>query len=601
MAFREDFDTLIRLIYKSEGQKEAVIGAEAVSASVDKVGVKSRNLNNDFAALQRGFRANETAAKALAPAVDKVTDSTTKAAKSIGFKVNALDMLVGRFVLYAQAAMYAKMIADEFTKTIEASTEAVRKAEAGFGPLTTATDNQKAALDRLNTAQGEYMKADLIGKLGAEAYSHDMAAKAADRHATALMKLQRWYTEQTSLPVPTLEELTHTGLYSDANAGWMGIAGAATGGSTAISPYKKVPDYFLKAVENDLKGLGHTPTMEEVNSAIDMEDRIYNPGLDSSTLQGISRYFGAQTNWGNAISSWADLQHRNDTNKKLPPFIDRSTQPKQRYSFPESFGHWGTLGYLPHNMFGGIQGRIWDTEMFGTSFTRAIGLPEDFADAGWLPHGRNLSGGSAAQSIVGRLGGYLSAQNMAGHVFGGVLRGSVPAVEHDAMLRQLGAMAGTRGGGWGDEDLYGGAGGSISGYAAQLAGDNNAAQRRLARNRRYRQNAYGAAGAYASGGFGAAASFGLDLIAPGLGSIGLPLVSKLFGGIFGGHKHRDIGTTPSNPLYVRDSLLSERIAQVLNILLPQAAQQQSLGITDTFRQIRGQNAPVMRSAMGVSR
>lgn len=124
--------------------------------------------------------------------------------------------------------------------------------------------------------------------------------------------------------------------------------------------------------------------------------------------------------------------------------------------------------------------------------------------------------------------------------------------------------------------------------------------RSKARQRMRREQAYGIGGGFLSGGLPGALSAAGSMFGGPLGGLLGGILGKGLGGLFGGGKHKDLGLTPSNPLYVHDTLMYNAISQTLNILLAQKAQQSSASVTRDFRDVRAQ-ANVTRTAMGVAR
>lgn len=661
--------TLARLKYIIEEQ-----GGKATQGAIDAVN----------AAIDRG--------KVATQGHTKITEQATAA---FGLKIRAIDMLVGRFVLYGQALLQAKMVVEAVQKVyIDMIEEAVKHEEtleAGVRTLTTAIDAEKTAISDLKAARVEYAKDDIAALTFREAAAHEAAALAIKRHGDAYSSLMS-YVSGGGAAAPVRPGTPHGPGY-----------GAHHGGTPGQTSRDLMLSNITTSVEQRLGALGHPPSAYEIaqvadqigalngltdletKSIVDYEAYKYShlatpkgPTLvDQMSVRGLSK---SQTGVAAEIIGRGRLAGLNETQitALLTMGLGESSlgaNPGDPRKLANGVNHLGLFQMAPGWMgFSGDRGdNLAQIEHmigimkraerdhitpYGKSFDWAHATPGEIALAmensdeqpsyygkfeqkargliatfdgvpsgvygsppkpkkdkkirwsdipGWAGFDNASGAPSFRPGIGGERAAFPQGDMSEGYRIGdfsdltpGPYRGSVKYGRAGLYDPISGA------GYYGRDDIIEGNYTGDIGWLQNGEAWNSqpytpdrtdwaAQQRRVERNARYRQNAYGAAGAFASGGFGGAASFGLDLISPGLGSIGLPLLGKLgkVFGIGGGHKNRDIGLTPSQPVYVSDVETRQLISQFLNVYLPTiagragAAVDRATGQLPTFRASAG--------------
>lgn len=677
MSVRMGAAEYAKLIYQIEtqGSEKAKAAIAGVNAEVDK-GTKS---------------------------INQLTQATEKSTQASKLKINALDMLVGRFVLYTQAVLYAQMIIkaydDQHKKMIESAVKGEEELTEKYRTLTKAIDDQKKSSEELQRVRGELLSDQHIGVLREVEARNVAIADAIKGQADNIQRMlgfknefaQFWYDLQTfgysfdpklrgaaseinkqfagrSAP-PSADEINRAvkqwmvaNGYNPDSAQMRGyIATHVARGGNFPAPY--VPqgpalgynpalNNKLSQSQQDIAGQiiqygrthGYSDTDIQVALMAAAQESSFNPNASNETIKGrVDRglFQMSPDKWAGAkpgdvtrslewfYSTLGSLRSKgvkwNGTRMDWDnATLSQMAQAVEGSAYPDAYAKHEALAASLIAGFGGNAGpalkpeRVtklkapptWDVglgSMLGIrqkidARDRSAQFGSDAGLAGFLA-GIGAGGGGGFGLDLSGFGRYRGMSEQPSYA----LSGYGMRFMNSAMSSVLGARPG-RGDGWNDlVEIYDtiirdeGSGQPDTAYDGDVSVRTmgrhpEAVRRRIERNRRHRQNAYGAAGAFASGGFGGAASFGLDLLAPGLGSIGIPLVSKLFGGIFGGGKHKDVGLTPSNPVWTRNEVLEQQNRDLLNILVPTLAGQAAGRVQALFNQAAGQGGVINRTA-----
>lgn len=669
-----------RSIYSGSGAKDIETVNDALSRQITWQEKLNSSLNKNNLTyngiLQNLSNIESLTTGKVIPAQEKSNQVTIKG-------INALDTMVGKFVLYAQAILYAQMIiqaySDTHKKMIDAAVKGEEQLDEKYRTLTSAINEQKKATEELNEARGDLLKEDQTKAMQAQAAAALATASAIERQRDAMQGLldfknqfgEFWY-ELWHSPANTTGGLPGANLAAqyDVNSIVYGLqqklgmgngspAPSAVNVEQAVSAffeqnpqYNRYSGYVAHEIVSRWNGSGALMTgpspaggspsgqyWDSANGNYLMVPKsggsvtmpldaplglgglhLQDDGLripDSSAVVGAGVASSPELSAVATAVSGLSVLHMDKSRSLYRRQEDeaygrsaifgaidayRTTHPNWRADIAGAVsggGYWVAQYDAQRGKRNGgeRQTHPYDFAIFGdaarTLTQQAPGSP---LNAAYQTPAAAYSPWANLATMRGPIGTAQAFRMF--HAGQGVYGGILGAGRYQRYLRghspfDMDVINGDfQYGGFGDDELSS-TWNASSGYVWDYNGE-----RRKARQRQYRQNAYGAAGAFASGGFGAAASFGLDLLAPGLGSIGLPLVGKLFGGLFGGGKHKDIGMTPSNPVWTRNEVLEQQNRDLLNILVPTLSSSAAGRVQALFNQA-AQQGVVTRTAMTV--